>query len=294
MPHLPSRSEFFSIRGLRYHVRHWGPDDAPRLFLLHGWMDCSATFQFLVDALHQAWHLVAPDWRGYGETEWLGRPYWFPDYYADLDALLRHYSPDEPARIVGHSMGASIGATYAAVRPERVARLVMLDFLGLPPNPEQNLPDQIGKWLDAIDAAPALRVYENPEALARRLMAANPRLREDRAQWLARNISRPHAAGGIELACDPWHKVPSPTRYDIDDVMDTWRRIRAPLLKIIADQGYVAQRFSPESAEYQRRIACFATARVVPLADAGHNVQHDQPEAVAAEIEAFMAADVGA
>ena len=59
-----SRSEFIDIRGLRTHVRHWGPEDAPRLFLLHGWLDVSAAFQFTVDALKQDWHVIAPDWRG--------------------------------------------------------------------------------------------------------------------------------------------------------------------------------------------------------------------------------------
>ena len=88
-----SRTEKINIRGLRYNVRHWGDRDAPRLFLLHGWMDSSSTFQFVVDALRQPWHVIAPDWRGYGASQWLSHPYWFPDYYADLDALLDHYSP---------------------------------------------------------------------------------------------------------------------------------------------------------------------------------------------------------
>ena len=68
-------------------------------------MDCSPTFQFVVDALQQQWHVIAPDWRGYGESEWLGRPYWFYDYYADLHALLDHYSPQRPARFRRSSAG---------------------------------------------------------------------------------------------------------------------------------------------------------------------------------------------
>src|SRR5690554_7861280 len=84
-------SEHLSIRGLRYHIRRWGPADAPRVFMLHGWMDTSVTFQFVVEALAQDWQVIAPDWRGHGGSDWLGRAYWFPDYYADLDALLAHY-----------------------------------------------------------------------------------------------------------------------------------------------------------------------------------------------------------
>ena len=84
MTHTPSTTEHITIRGLRYGIRHWGNASAPKVFFLHGWMDTSATFQFVVDALKQSWHVIAPDWRGYGQSQWLSRPYWFPDYYADL------------------------------------------------------------------------------------------------------------------------------------------------------------------------------------------------------------------
>ena len=43
----PSTSLFIDIRGLRYHIRSWGDNDAPKLFMLHGWMDVSASFQFI-------------------------------------------------------------------------------------------------------------------------------------------------------------------------------------------------------------------------------------------------------
>ena len=68
-----SRSEFITLRGLRYHVRHWGKPGARKLFMLHGWMDVAASFQFLVDHLHGDWHVIAPDWRGFGETDWPSR-----------------------------------------------------------------------------------------------------------------------------------------------------------------------------------------------------------------------------
>src|SRR5574343_245177 len=145
----PSRQESLALRGIHYNVRHWGPADGPAVFFLHGWMDSSATFQFVVDHLPPEWHIIAPDWRGYGASSWLGRPYWFPDYYADLDALLAHYSPQQPARLVGHSMGASVAASYAGARPARVAALAMLDFLGLLPSQPEASPGQLGTWLAA-------------------------------------------------------------------------------------------------------------------------------------------------
>jgi len=281
-------SETLKIRGLDYHVRHWGPRDAPLVFCLHGWMDASPTFQFMVEALQHPWHIVAPDWRGYGGSEWLNRPYWFPDYYADLDALVRHYSPDAPARLVGHSMGGNIASVYAAIRPERVERLAILDFLGLVQDPAVDAPAQLAKWMDGIDHPPHLRTYPDHDALARRLQSGNPRLPADKAGFLARALSQPTPDGGVKMAFDPWHRQASPHLYRIEDVMAMWSRIVAPVLIVVADDGFIHERFHDDQAEYQRRLASFRTARVHTLEDAGHNLQHDCPERLAGLLEAFL------
>ncbi len=63
--------------------------------MLHGWMDVSASFQFVVDASPADWRVVAPDWRGYGLTERARADcYWFPDYLADLERVLDAQVPD--------------------------------------------------------------------------------------------------------------------------------------------------------------------------------------------------------
>lgn len=288
---LPSRSERIPVRDLTYHVRHWGPESAPAFLLLHGWMDASATFQFVVDALAKEWHVIAPDWRGYGASSWLGRAYWFPDYYADLDALLAHYSPGRPARIVGHSMGASIAATYAGVRPGRVSQLVMMDFLGLPPSTPEDAPGRLADWLDELGREHALRRYPDPAALARRLAQSNPRLTPERADFLSRNVSHTWPGGQVSMACDPWHRVQAPVRYQTEDVLAGWRRIQAPVLNLLAGDGYVMQRFGPSPEALAMRLACFANGQVVTIPNCGHNLQHDQPEAVAAAIEGFLTRD---
>lgn len=291
MQTTPSRTESILVRDLRYNVRHWGVEGAPKLFLLHGWMDCSATFQFVVDALKKSWHVIAPDWRGYGTSQWLSRPYWFPDYYADLHFLLEQYSPGQPVRLVGHSMGANIASVYAAICPERVAQLAMLDFLGLKPAKDIDAPAQIGKWLKSIQDEPKLSSYLNCDALARRLMVANPRLTEERAIFLSRNVSRVRSDGKVEMACDPWHKIPSPAVYVVEDALASWRKISAPVLMLIADKGFVLHRFGNDAEEYQRRLGSFKDVQVVMVDGAGHNVQHDQPEKVALALEEFLARD---
>ena len=291
MENTKSRSEKIDIQGLRYNVRHWGPADAPAVFFLHGRMDCSPTFQFLVDALKQTWHIIAPDWRGYGESEWLSRPYWFSDYYADLHGLLDHYSPGKPARLVAHSMGANIAGSYAGAQPERISQLVMLDFLGLKPAIDEDSPTLIGAWLKNLRKNPPLAIYQNCEALASRLMELNPRLSADRAAFLSWNVGRLRSDGLIEMACDPWHRLPSPVVYHAEDAMASWKRIEAPVLLLIAEHGLIKHRFGNDPPEFNRRIACFRNLQTVTIPDSGHNVQHDQPELVAAAIERFLSRD---
>lgn len=283
-----SRCEQLLVRGLRYNIRHWGNEGAPKVFMLHGWMDSSATFQFVVQAMKEEWHVIAPDWRGYGLSEWLSRPYWFPDYYADLEKLVDHYSPDAPAFLVGHSMGANIASTYAGTRPKRVSGLAMLDFLGLPETNGEDAASHLAKWLDRIQSEPKLRVYPSHVALARRLRFFNPRLTGERADFLSLHVSTTRSDGQVEMACDPWHKIPAPNLYRIENSKVFWRAIDAPVLMLIADQGFVQNRFGIDSVEYQERLSCFSKLDVEIVNNSSHNLQHDQPDTVAEALEIFL------
>jgi pimeloyl-ACP methyl ester carboxylesterase len=175
----PSRSEFLDIRGLRYHVRHWGRAGAPKLFMMHGWMDSSASFQFVVDCLQQDWHVIAPDWRGFGLTARSpSDTYWYPDYLADLDALLRHYAPDETVNLLGHSMGANIVMIYAGVRPQRISRLINLEGFGLPGSKPEQAPGRFANWLDQLREPADMRAYAEQAGVVARLQKTNPRLND--------------------------------------------------------------------------------------------------------------------
>jgi len=112
------------LRGLDYRVHEWGDPQDPALIMLHGWGDCGASFQFTVDELQRDWYVVAPDWRGFGDSAHNDGAYWFPDYVADLDALLAALAVPEPCRLVGHSMGGNVAALFAGAFPDRVSGLV--------------------------------------------------------------------------------------------------------------------------------------------------------------------------
>lgn len=289
MPYTPKRianSHFHTIRGLNYHVREWGTPGQPLIILLHGWMDTAASFQFFVDHLAHDWHIVAPDWRGYGQTDYNpSGMYWFPDYLGDLDALFDIYTPDQPAFLIGHSMGGNIASLYAGSRPKRVKKLVNLEGPGLPPGKSSDAPGRYKDWLNDIHHTPRLRTYASFDALAQRLMKQNPRLSQDYADFNARHWGVEHN-GEIVLRADPNHKRKSPLVYHVEDAMACWAAITAPVLWVYGKQTPFIQLYKAEDIE--ARKASYAQLQEVGLDDAGHMLHHDQPAALARAVEDFL------
>ncbi|HEX9173619.1 MAG TPA: alpha/beta hydrolase [Telluria sp.] len=288
----PSRSEFLTVRGLRTHVLHWGREGAPKIFMLHGWMDVAASFQFVVDCLQGDWHVIAHDWRGFGLSD---RPqadtYWFPDYLADLDLILDHYAPGEAINLLGHSMGGNVASLYAGVRPQRVARLINLEGFGLPASRPEQAPRRFAQWLDELRAPPVMRGYASIGEVAARLQKTNPRLPAERAAFLAQHWSAPDAAGEWRILGDPAHKMHGPLLYQLDEVLACWKAITAPVLWVEADDTDMWRWMGPKEqarAEVDRRLGHLAdvTPRMMP--DAGHMLHHDQPELLAQMIEEFL------
>ncbi|MCC6608845.1 MAG: alpha/beta hydrolase [Burkholderiales bacterium] len=286
----PSESVFVSIRGLRYHCRCWGVAGSPLLFMLHGWMDVSASFQFLVDALTGNWRVIAPDWRGYGLTD-RGRSdcYWFPDYLADLDALLAHFEPERAATLVGHSMGGNVASLYAGARPERVGTLVNLEGFGLAESDPGHAPERFAGWLRELARPRGFRGYASFADLAERMQAANPRLTAERAAFLARHWGEIDEDGkGVRLRADPAHKIVNPVLYRLAETEACWRNIRARVLWVQGAQSDTPHRLGLSEADLAARRACFRSLVLRTLPDAGHMVHHDQPAALARAIEAFL------
>jgi len=287
----PSESVFLRVRGLNYHCRTWGREGAPKLFMLHGFQDVSASWQFTVDALGGDWHVIAPDWRGYGLTDWSGQDtYWFPDFVADLDAILDHFEPELPSTLVAHSMGASVAALYAGAVPQRIRKLVSIEGFGGPPANAEDAPRRYAKWLRQIVTGEEQRPYADFADFAERMMAENRRLTPERAAFLVQHWGKEEPDGTVVRRADPAHKVVRPTPSRVDEASACWRQISAPVLLVEGanSRAVAQQRSKPE--EYEERLAAFQTlAGVERIEDAGHNIHHDQPEALAKVIEHFLA-----
>jgi len=296
MSYLPRRagtSHFVAVRGLDVHVTTWGTAAAgPPLVALHGWMDVGASFQFVVDALHHERLVFAPDWRGFGRSA--SPPgtdsYWFPDYLGDLDALLDALAPGTAVDLLGHSMGGNVVMSYAGLRPQRVRRLINLEGFGLPATKAEMAPQRLLEWLDSLKTAQALKSYDSLDAVATRLRKNNPRLPADKAAWLATHWSALGDDGRRHILGDPAHKRANPVLYQVDEVLATWRRIAAPLLWVEGDSTELAQwwgnRYS--KAEFHQRLNVVPKVERHTLADCGHMLHHDQPQALAALIETFL------
>ncbi len=293
----PSRSEFVPIRHLRYHVLQWGtpsPDKTP-LVMVHGWMDVAASFQFVIDAMKDDHWIIAPDWRGFGLTETPNTDhFFFPDYLADLDQLLDHYVGERPINLLGHSMGGHIATLYAGIRPERVNKLINLEGFGMPATRPTQAPSRLAKWMDQLKALHRgeidLKPYPSLEAVAQRLIKTNPRLGEDKADWLAQHWARANAQGEWRILGHAAHKVVNAQLFKTDETQAIYERITAPALCVVADSDSMSQWWKDSYTldEFKQRIAAVPKLTHAVIGDAGHMLHHDQPEALAKLIEEFL------
>ena len=292
-----SRSEFVPIRDLSYHVRLWGEPtpDMPPLVMVHGWMDVAASYQFVVDAFAQDRYVMAPDWRGYGDTaSGTADNYWFPDYLADLDFLLDHYAQGQPVDLVGHSMGGNVAMLYSGVRPKRIRRLVNLEGFGMPATQLAQAPGRYAKWMDELKKLHAgdleLKAYDSVQGVASRLMKTNPRLQADKAEWLAQHWARANEQGQWRILGNPAHKITNAQLYRVEEVLEIYKCITAPTLAVEASENSMDQWWQGKYslAQYHERLKSVPNVRIAHVAEAGHMMHHDQPEVLAALIEAFI------
>lgn len=284
-----SQSRFFELRGLRHHVRCWGDPARPWLLLGTGWLDCSASFGPLVAGLLEDHCVVSPDWRGTGLSGWPADGYWFPNYLADVDALLTALGAPEHLHFVGHSMGAQVLSLYAGARPEKARSLVLLDGLLLPDAPASKAPKQYRRWLQQVAKPRPPKRYANFETLAQRVKAQHPQLDDAWALFVAHSWGAADDDGQIRLLADPKHLHNMPTLHRLAESEAVWAEVTAPVLFIEAGRSVFHS--AGEQSERPRRYAAFSKAakcEVQTLPEAGHMLHWDAPEATAGLIRAFL------
>jgi pimeloyl-ACP methyl ester carboxylesterase len=279
--------ETVTVRGLRHRLSWWGERSATPVVLLHGWMDTGETWQFLVDHLPETWSCVAPDWRGFGGTEWPAEGYWFADYLADLEALLDQLCPGEPARLIAHSMGGNVATMYAGIRPKRARWVVNVEGVGLKRTVPDAAPDHYAEWLDALREPVQARRYGSIESVINFILARNPAMSRERATFLARAWTRP-SGDGVTMGFDPRHRRVGAMLFRREEAEACWRRIEAPVLLFLGEQSEILPRISPDgSDEYFHGL--YRNLRIVHVPGVGHMMHLEAPELLARHIVEFAA-----
>lgn len=133
------REDTLGIGSMSLHFASWGqwttPDRA--VLLIHGLTASSREFLDLGPALAQrGWYAIAPDLRGRGQSAKPPHGYGVPFHANDMLSLCDHLGI-ENVHVVGHSLGAIIGLYLAALYPDRVRKLVMIDAGGKVPEDTQ-------------------------------------------------------------------------------------------------------------------------------------------------------------
>lgn len=271
----------------RLGITRWGPDSDNPIVLLHGWMDAGAAMQLLVDCLPDDWPLVALDWAGYGGSD--SRPsYLMPEYLADLQCALDQLAPGRPVRMIGHSLGGTVAAIWAGLRPARTRWLISLEGLGINTQPAEETPERISEWLASLLDPPPRRRFDSLEQLVAALQRRNPQLPEQTARFLATVWSRP-LPEGVELLADERHRQRQPFRYSRGDMEACWRQITAPVLLLHGRESEYMRRFGGESL-LQRWRELVPHGRVAAIESATHMLHYEQPAQVALRIVEFAGA----
>jgi pimeloyl-ACP methyl ester carboxylesterase len=283
---IPRRDSWLRIRGFDCALHEWGSAAAPSIVYLHGWADCAATLQFVVDSFSADWHVIAPDLRGFGDSRTSVSSYWFPDYLADLDGLLDAVSPEQPVRLVGHSMGGNIAGLYAGSMPERVSAFASLEGFGLPDSNPTEAPARYRDWLQSARAPSAFASYPDFGAFAGSIARRNPRLSPDRALFVAQCWGR-EDCGEVRLKADPLHRLPNPILYRRSEALACWRGIDAPSLLVAGAESAVLRRVDTAGASLTTAVPV-PGARVQILEGSGHMLHFDAPRLLAGCLEAFL------
>lgn len=287
-----------AARGLRHPVLAWGAPVAPErtIVLLHGFMDAARTFGDVARALAGAGlRVLAPELRGFGEgaRPGAGAYYHFPDYVRDVDDVVSALVPEGAFGLVGHSMGGTAATLYAGARPERVARLALLEGAGPADNAADLGPTRMRRWLDGLRvdalgggvAGGAERALPRGEALTR-LRANHARVPAERlAQVLPALVEDAPDAGpdAVRWRFDPLHRTTSPMPFFAEVYKAFARAVTAPVLFV---DGGPAGFHPPDEVA---RLAAFANLECVTLPDAGHMMHWTAPGALARELAAFFA-----
>ncbi len=281
----PTSHKYYSQR-LRLHYVDWGNTAADPMLLVHGFRDHCHTWDSLARHFAPNYHVVAPDLRGHGDSEWVrGSSYHFLDYVYDLDQLALQ-AEHAPATVIAHSMGGTLALIFAACFPEKVERLVVIEAVGNLFGRHENKPveERIRDWVNNTRelAGRQPRRYPNLEEAYARMQEANPHLMPEQARHLTVHGSNQNEDGTYTWKYDNYTHAWPAFNVGFERLTELWQQITCPILIINSVDGFEHRVGQDDTADL------FQIAQVVNVADAGHWTYHDQLEEVVGTIQEFL------
>lgn len=284
----PTSHSFVSQR-LKLRYVDWGNPEAPPLILLHGGRDHARSWDWTAEALRKDWHVIAPDLRGHGDSDWSpDGDYGLLANLADLAQLI-HQQKLAPVTIVAHSFGGNIALRYAGVFPENVRKLVAIEGLG--PSPKM-LAERLAKpvatrirdWIDTRRsvAARTPHRYATLDEAFTRMKEENHHLSDAQARHLTIHGVSQNEDGSYSWKFDNYMRAFPPFDMTQADIESLWGAIACPTLLVYGADSWAS------NPEVDGRVKAFRNARVVVFENAGHWVHHDQFDRFIAELKAFL------
>lgn len=285
----PTSHTYFSQR-LRLHYVNWGNEDAPPMLLVHGGRDHCRNWDWVAEALRHDYHIIAPDLRGHGDSQWMvGGSYNQVDYVYDIAQLL-FQTRMTPVTIIGHSLGGSISLTYAGLYPETVSRLVSIEGMGPPPQMIKDLIDipierRLQQWVDdnRKTSGRIPRRYSSLEDAYERMQNENPHLTEEQARHLTIHGSNQNEDGTYSWKFDNYVRNFSPVGLPVESQYELYKRISCPTLLVRGTESWATDPKEDGRADH------FQNVQVASIGNAGHWVHHDQLDEFLILVRNFLA-----
>ena len=284
---------FFESQRLRLSYWDWGNEDAPPLVFVHGGSDHARSWDRMVRGVGEGYHVLSLDVRGHGDSDWApGSQYAIPDVALDIARLIEVAGQGQPARVVGHSYGASSTLVAAAMFPELFAAAIAIE--GTHTMNPKFASDGMGPhwartWAEHARALETQtpRVYANLGEMADRLQRSNPQQPREWLEHLARHGAR-QVEGGYVWKFDPWAAGDTRTSMEIraEELERFWEVIECPVLLLFAGGSGSARAVQRHDAAALFTHAKAVRSAVIP--NVGHGIQHDDPARTISEIRAFL------
>lgn len=280
-----------SINGLKINIRHWQNNNNPKLLLLHGWMDCSASFQFLVDEIKELeYDIYAPDWRGMGLSE--KQEFGYYDRFLmldDLNKIIDILSPKDPINIVGHSLGGILATLYASAMLNRIKSLILVEGFGVKNYDITKSNIKLEKFLTDSKNYPKFSDLNSEDNFVKKIMERNHYLTIDKAKYLSKQLLTYDLDGKLIYNSDVKHKIEQPYPYNFDWHKFFWNQVSCKVLWIEGDLQYYNKYLSSIGKnDLDLRSKEFKRICMKKINNTGHMIHWEQPKILAQVITEFL------